>query len=79
MGKYYWSKNDKVVVKRGTKRAREGLVKQVPAHNQVIWKLDTTKFQQGALDTKTAMGVFAGEIFDSVSQLSLVLGEKRKN
>ena len=79
MGKHYWSKKDKVVVKRGTKRSKESSDKQVPSYNQVIWKSDTTNVQQGELDTTTSMGVFAGANFDSVSQLSLVLGEKRKN
>ena len=78
MGKYYWNKKYKAVVKRGTKRAREGLVKQVPAHNQVIWKSDTTDVHQGALDTKTTMGVFTGANFDSVSQICLVLSDKEK-
>ena len=33
MGKYYWRKRDKVVLKRGFKRARESSSKQVPSHH----------------------------------------------
>ena len=78
MGKYYWSKKDKSVVKRGAKKSREGSAKHVPALGQVIWKADTSDIQQGAVDTTTAMGVFAVDNFNSVSQLSLALGEKEK-
>ena len=42
MGKYYWRKKDKVVVKRGAKRERESFSKQVPSLNQVIWKSERT-------------------------------------
>ena len=66
------------MVNRGAKRAKESSSKQVPTHNQVIWKSDTTDVHQGALDTKTTMGVFAGANFDSVSQLCLVLSDKEK-
>ena len=34
--------------------------------------------QQGALETATTLGVFAGANFQSVSQLSLALSEKQK-
>ena len=50
----------------------------MPAHNQVIWKSDTTDVQQGALDTAVSMGVFVGANFDLVSKLSLALGDKEK-
>ena len=50
----------------------------MPALGQVIWKEDTSDIQQGAMDTSTSMGVFTGANFDSVSQLSLALGEKEK-
>ena len=78
MGKFYWSKNDKVVVKMGAKKARQGSGKHVPTLGQVIWKEDTSDIQQGVVDTTTAMGVFIGANFNSVSQLSLALGEKEK-
>ena len=78
MGKYYWSKKDKVLVKRGTKRAREGSSKHVPSLGQVIWNVDTSDIQQGVVDTAATMGVFAGANFQCVSQLSLALGEKQK-
>ena len=78
MGKYYWSKKDKAVVKRGAKKARQGSRKHVPALGQVIWKEDTSDLPQGAVDAVAAMGVFAGANFNLVSQLSLALGEKEK-
>ena len=66
------------MVKRGAKRARDSLPKQMPSLNQIIWKADTTDIQQGTMDTVVAMGVFARANFNSVLQLSLVLGEKEK-
>ena len=42
MGKYYWSKKDKVVVKRGAKKARQGSGKHVPSLGQVICLEDTS-------------------------------------
>ena len=75
-GKYYWSKNYKVVVKRGAKRASQSSGINVPTIGEVIWKEDTSDMQQGAVDTTAAMGVFGGANFQCVSQLSLALGEK---
>ena len=66
-GKYYWTKKDKAVVKRGAKKAREGLGKHVSALGQVIWKADTSDIQQGSMDTSASMGVFTGANFNSVS------------
>ena len=78
MGKYYWSKKDKVVIKKGTKRTREGATKQIPSLNQVIWKSDTLDIKQGALDIVGAIRAFAGANYDSVSQLSLTLSDKEQ-
>ena len=33
LGKYFWSKKDKAIMKKGTKRTREGRIKQVLALN----------------------------------------------
>ena len=41
LGKYFSSKKDKEIMKKGTKRTGEGTIKQVPALNQVIWKTDS--------------------------------------
>ena len=76
MGKYYWSKKDKVVVKRGAKRAKEISSINVPDIGEVIWKADASDMQQGAVYTAAAMGVFVGANFQCVSQLILALGEK---
>ena len=78
MGKYYWSKKDKAVVKRGSKKARHGLGKHVSTLGQVIWKADTSNLPQEAVDAATAMGVFTGANFSTISQLSLAFGEKEK-
>ena len=69
---------DKAVVKRGAKIARESSTKNVHVVGQVIWKVDTSDMQQGAVEIAAAMGFFAGANFQSVSQLSLALGEKEK-
>ena len=67
LGKYFWSNKDKEVMKKGTKRMREGTNKQVPALNQVIWKSDSPDIKKWALDTTTSMGDFARSNYDSVS------------
>ena len=67
LGKYFWSKKDKAVMKKGTKRTRKGTVKKVPTLNQVIWKLDSHDIKQGDLDIVAAMGAFVGTNFDLVS------------
>ena len=56
------------MIKRGAKRTREGSTKQMPPLGQVLWKIDTPDIKQGALDTTTTMGVFAGANYDYVSQ-----------
>ena len=78
MGKYYWSKKDKVVMKRGAKRTREGSTKHMPAPSHIIWKLDTPDSKQGALDTVVVIGSFKGANYDSVSQLSVILTDKEQ-
>ena len=37
LGKYFWSKKDKAVMKKRTRRMREGKIKHVPSLNQIIW------------------------------------------
>ena len=54
-GKYFWSKKDKAIMKKGTKRTREGTIKPVPSLNQVIWKKDFPDIKQGDLDTVVTM------------------------
>ena len=78
MGKYYWSKKDKSMVKRGAKKARQGSGKHVSALGQFIWKVDTSDLQQGAVDTEAAMAFFVGANLNSISQLSFPFGEKDK-
>ena len=63
-GKYYWSKKDKVVVKRGAMRAIEISGKNVCAIGEVIWKADRSDMQQEAVDTVASMGVFLELIFN---------------
>ena len=65
-------------MKKGTKRTREGTIKQAPALNQVIWKSDSPNIKQGALDTTVSMGDFAGANFDLVSQLNKDLLDKEQ-
>ena len=64
LGKYFWSRKDKAVVKKGAKRTREGTVKQVSTPSQIIWKRDSSDTKEGSLDTTTAMGDFVGANFD---------------
>ena len=49
---------------------KEGIFKQGTVPNQIIWKRDSTDVKQEALETKTAMGAFAGANYDSVSSLN---------
>ena len=65
-------------MKKGTKRTREGSVKQVPALNKFIWKSYSPDVKQGDLDTIAAMGAFARANFDSVSQLNKDLLDKEQ-
>ena len=68
LGKYFWSRKEKVVVKKGAKRTREGTVKKVPT--QIISKSDFSNTKHDALKTTTAMEAFARENYDSISQLN---------
>ena len=78
MGKCYWSKKDKAVVKRGSKKGRHGSGKYVSTLGQVIWKEDTSNIPQEAVDAVASMGFFARANFSTVSQLSLYFREKEK-
>ena len=78
MGKYYWRKKDKFLVKRGSNRAKDNSSNWAPPLNHIIWKSNTIDIQQGAVDTSSSMGGFASAKFNSVSQLSLDLEDKDK-
>ena len=45
---------------------------------QIIWKLYTPDNKKGALDTSATIGAFAGDKYDSVSQLSVILTDKEQ-
>ena len=76
LGKYFWIKIDKAVMKKGTKRMREGTLKQVPDLNKFISKSNFHDIKQGALDTTTTMGYFARANYYSVSQLNKYILDK---
>ena len=70
LGKYFLRKKDKAILKKGSKRTREGTLKHVHAFDQIVWRTDAINEKEGALDTTAAMGVFAGDNYNSVSQLT---------
>ena len=76
LGKYFWRKKDKAIMKKGVQRTKEGILKQVPSLNQVVWRTDAPNVKQGALDTTTSMGDFVGENYDLVSRLNKDLLDK---
>ena len=78
LGKYFWSKKDKAILKKGSKRTREGTLKHVPAFDQNVWITDAPNEKEGALDTTAAMGVFAGANYNLVSQLTKYLLSKEQ-
>ena len=51
LGKYFWSKKDKEIMKNGVNRTKEGTLKQVPTLNQFFWRTDAPNVKQGPLDT----------------------------
>ena len=57
------------MVKKGTKRSREGTLMHGTIPNQVIWKMASIVFKQKSLETTTTMGAFGGANKDSVSSL----------
>ena len=77
-GKYFWSKNEKDILKKGLKRTREGTLKHVPSFDQIVWRTDAPNEKEGALDTTGAMGAFAGANYNSVSQLTKYLLNKER-
>ena len=67
LGEYFWRKEEKVIVKKGSNISREGTFKQGSVPNLIIWKRASIDVKQEALETAAAMGASAGENFDSVS------------
>ena len=76
LGKYFWSKKEKAIIKKGTKRTREGTLKHLLALNQFLWRNYAPNVRQGALDTTTAIGDLARANYDSVSHLHKDLLDK---
>ena len=70
LGKYFWSKKDKAILKKASKRTREGTPKHLPGFDQIVWRTDAPNEKEGALDTTAVMGVFAGDNYNLVSQLT---------
>ena len=70
LGKYFWIKKDKEILKKGSKRTREGTLKHVRGFDQIVWRIDAPNEKQWALDTPAAMGEFAGANYNLVSQLT---------
>ena len=70
LGKYFGRKKDKAILKKGSKRTREGTLKHVPTFDQIVWRTDSPNEKQGALDTTAAMGAFTGDYYNSMSQLT---------
>ena len=67
---YFWSRSKRVVVKKGSKRTREGTLAQGTVPNQVIWKRASTDVKQESLEAATSMGAFVGANYDSMSSLN---------
>ena len=79
LGENFQSRKEKVVVKKGTKRSREGTLVHGTIPNQVIWKMASIVFKQKALETTTTMGAFGGANKDSVSSLNKEIEMKKRN
>ena len=62
LGQYFWSRKEKVVVKKGSKRSREGTFKQGSVPNQIVSKRASNDVKQKYLETVAAMGSFVVEI-----------------
>ena len=78
LGQYFWSRKEKAMDKKGSKRSREGTFKQGSVPNNIIWKRASIDVKQEAVKTVAAMGYFARENFDSVSLLNKELEEREK-
>ena len=76
LGKYFWSKKDKAILKKSSKRTREGRLKHVSAFDQTVWRIDSPNEKQAALDTTPIMGTFEWANYNSVSQLTKYLLSK---
>ena len=46
LGKYYWSKKQKGILKKGSNRTREGMFKHVPMLDKIVWKTDAPNEKQ---------------------------------
>ena len=78
LGKYFWCRKEKVVVKKGSKRSREGTFKKGSLPNQIIWKRTSNDVKQEALESATALGSFARDNYYSVSLLNKEVEEKEQ-
>ena len=65
--KYFWSKKDKAILKKVSKRTIEGTLKHVSALDQIVCRTDAPNENQGALDTIATMGSSVGANYNSVS------------
>ena len=78
LGKYFWSKKNKAILNKGSKRTREGTLKHLPGFDQIVWRTNSRNGNEGALDTTAAMQAFAGANYNSVSQLTKDLLSKEQ-
>ena len=66
------------MLKKDSKRTREGMLKHVPALDKIVQNTDAPNEKQGALNTTSAIGAFAGANYNSVSQLTKDLFSKEE-
>ena len=78
LGQYFWSRKEREVIKKGTKRSREENTMYGFSLDQIICRMDSFDIRKGALDTVASMGSFVGDNFNSVFQLKKYIEEKEQ-
>ena len=78
LGDYYYSKSDKVVVKKGKRRTRDQSGMDSYVTNQIVWTQQSSDPQVDVVDTATALGAFTGANLHAVITLSMEFDRRKE-
>ena len=78
LGDYYYSKYDKLVVKKGKKRGRDQSDIDTSITNQTVWTQQSGDPQLDDAETATDLGSFIGVNFHAVNTLNIEFDRRKE-
>ena len=78
LGDYCFTKRQKAIVKRSSKRSEECQCMEEPISRKIIWNSSSDDPQGGSMEVEATMGYFVGGNYDFVSIVSKFIDEEKE-